>query len=132
MIAQPDDADQANPALLPHHLDMLTNESGIALEIIKARGYRSIHGPGSYSELKPLGFSRAQSRLAPGLLVPLLGPDRQLVLSQFRPDTPRQGKDGKPRKYETPAKAAMRLDFGVEQQERLKEGVWEQPNTKPG
>jgi hypothetical protein len=45
--------------LLPHHLDQLTNGSGIALDIIKARAYRSIHGPGSYSELKPLGFNPA-------------------------------------------------------------------------
>lgn len=106
-------------ALLPHHLAQLTTESGIALDIIKARGYRSIHGPEAYSELKPLGFSRRQSRLVPGLLVPFLDHDGKVVLHQFRPDTPQQDQQGKPRKYETPAKAAMRLDFGVGQHERL-------------
>jgi len=82
--------------LLPHHLHQLTEESGIALDLITARGYRSIHGPGSYTELKALGFGRAQCRLAPGLLVPLLDIDSQAVLYQFRPDTPRLDNDGKP------------------------------------
>src|SRR5262245_56855429 len=39
----------------------------------------------------------------------------------FPPDAPRHGKDGKPIKYEMPAKAAMRLDMGVGQQELLKD-----------
>ena len=105
--------------LLPHHLQQLTDASGIALEIITARGYRSIHGSGSYTELKALGFGKAQCRLSPGLLVPLLGVDGQTVLYQFRPDTPRQGKDGKPIKYGRPTKAGMRLDCGVHQREML-------------
>ena len=105
--------------LLPHHLTMLAEESGISLDIIKARGYRSIHGPGVYAELKALGFNKAQSRLAPGLLIPILDIDGKPVLYQFRPDTPRVNKDGKPIRYETPAGAAMRLDFGTVPREQL-------------
>jgi hypothetical protein len=107
--------------LLPHHLAQLADESGISLELIQSRGYRSIHGEASYSDLKALGFNKAQCRLAPGLLVPVLGIDGAPVLYQFRPDTPRLASDGKPIKYETPAKAAMRLDMGIGQQERLKD-----------
>jgi hypothetical protein len=72
MIPHSDDSIQADPVLLPHHLDQLVNGSGIPPELIQARGYRSVHGPGSYSELKALGFNRTQSRLAPGLLIPIL------------------------------------------------------------
>jgi hypothetical protein len=109
------------PELLPHHLAQLLDESGISQEIIEARGYRSIHGEGSYAELKALGFSKPQCRLAPGLLVPILGINGQPVLYQFKPDTPRLNHEGKPIKYETPAKAGMRLDMGVGQQEGLKD-----------
>jgi hypothetical protein len=42
--------------LLPHHLTMLTEESGIAMDIIRKRGYRSIHGPDSATRLKGYGF----------------------------------------------------------------------------
>jgi hypothetical protein len=88
-------------SLLPHHLTQLVNGSGISPEIIQARGYRSVHGADSYSQLKAFGFNRAQCRLAPGLLVPYLDLDGKPVLYQFRPDTPRLGKDGKPIKYAT-------------------------------
>jgi hypothetical protein len=104
---------------LPHHLDQLANGSGITRDIIEARGYRSIHGPGCYSELKPHGFSRAQAGLALGLLLPILGIEGQAVLYQFRPDTPRKDSRGKPVKYETPPKAAMRLDMGVGQKDAV-------------
>jgi hypothetical protein len=67
--------DSPENRLLPHHLEQLTQGSGISLEIIQARGYRSIHGPGSYSELKAVNFNKAQCHLAPGLLVPVLGID---------------------------------------------------------
>ena len=123
------------PELLSHHLQQLIQESGIAREIINARGYRSIYGPGSYSELKALGFNKVQSRLAPGLLVPLLDINGQPVLYQFRPDNPRLDKASRPIKYETPAGAAMRLDFGVGQQEVLKnpaEALWVTEGIKKG
>jgi hypothetical protein len=119
MVSIADHSPQDN-ALLPHHVQQLSDESGIGFDVIKARGYRSIHGPGCYSELKPHGFSRAQSSLAPGLLIPLLDIEGRPVLYQFRPDTPRPNREGKPIKYETPKGAAMRLDCGVGQQEALK------------
>jgi len=121
MIPDAARSDQANSVLLPHHLTQLTEGSGISLDIIQARGYRSIHGPGCYSELKPFGFTRVQAGLAPGLLIPILDIDGQAVLYQFKPDTPRKDDRGKSIKYETPAKAAMRLDMGVGQQELLKD-----------
>jgi hypothetical protein len=44
--------------MLPHHLEQLIQGSGIAAEIIAARGYRSIHGPEGYTELKRLFKTR--------------------------------------------------------------------------
>jgi hypothetical protein len=38
----------------------------------------------------------------PGLLIPLHGTDGTVRLPQYRPDSPRIGSDGKPRKFETP------------------------------
>jgi hypothetical protein len=67
-------------ALLPHHRLMLEQASGIAPEIIRARGYRSIYEDDSYTQLRQLGFAKAQSRLAPGLLVPFLGRRGEPVL----------------------------------------------------
>jgi hypothetical protein len=119
-LLHPDDSEQAHSVLLTHHLEQLLNGSGISREIIQARGYRSVHGPGSYSELKDLGFNKVQSRLAPGLLVPYLDIDGKPVLYQFRPDKPRQNTQGKDIKYETPAGAAMLLDCGVDRRELLK------------
>jgi hypothetical protein len=104
--------------LLPHHLDQLLRDSGIAQAIIDARGYQSLHYPGSFSLVKPLGFTRAQCRL-PALLIPVLGLDGSPVLHQLRPDDPRLDKDNHPVKYETPKGAGMRLDMGVGQAEPL-------------
>jgi hypothetical protein len=121
--------------LLPHHLAQLAEGSGIARDIIKARGYRSIAGADSYSQLKALAFSKVQCHLAPGLLVPYLDLDGGPVLYQFRPDAPRLGMDGKPIKYETPAKAAMRLDMGVGQRELLADpsiALWITEGAKKG
>jgi hypothetical protein len=107
-------AHDCTDALLPHHRTMLEQESGISPEMIRERGYRSIYGDDRYTQLKQLGFARAQCRLAPGLLVPILGRSGEPVQYQFRPDTPRtDGRSGKPIKYETVAGKGIRLDFGV-------------------
>jgi len=87
--------------LLPYHLEQLTRGSGISLEIVEARGYRSIHREDSYTELKQLGFSQRQAKRAPGLLIPILGRDGQPVLYQFRPDIPDHDGKGRPIRYET-------------------------------
>jgi Domain of unknown function (DUF3854) len=103
---------QANaPPLLPHHLEHLTQGSGLAFEVIAERGYRSIHGPGSYSDLKPFGFSRTQAHLNPGILLPVWSTNGATspVLYVYRPDTPREIK-GRPCKYEIPKGAGLRLD----------------------
>src|SRR6266850_1303505 len=97
------------PELAPHHREQLTQGSGIAPEVIADRGYRSIRSPGGYSELKPHGFTRAQANL-PGLLLPLWTTDRKNGLMVYRPDVPRQDRNGKLIKYELPKDVGVRLD----------------------
>ena len=58
-------------ALAPHHLAMLTQESGITAEVIAERGYRSIDGASGYTALKALGYSKQQATPSSGLLLPL-------------------------------------------------------------
>jgi hypothetical protein len=94
---------------------MLHDESGITPEVIAARGYRTVT---KKAELAKLGFSMAQ-RLPPALVLPIYNPYGEIVLYQARPDTPRV-RDGKPLKYETPAKAHMALDVPPLQQNRLR------------
>jgi len=50
------DSDAKNQALTPDHLAMLQTGSGIAEDVIAARGYRTATG---YSELKSLGMKLA-------------------------------------------------------------------------
>jgi Domain of unknown function (DUF3854) len=105
------DGHDGSPHLLAHHLEQLTKGSGIAPEVIAARGYRSIHGPGSYSLLKPYGFSRTQAQLNPGILLPVWSTDgaSSPVLYVYRPDKPRDIKE-RLCKYEIPKDAGLRLD----------------------
>ena len=97
--------------LLPQHREQLTRGSGIAPEVITARGYRSISPPEGYGQLKALGFSPAQARNVPGLLLPLWAPDGggKPAVYIYRPDTPRQV-SGRPIKYELPKGASVRVD----------------------
>ncbi len=113
--------DTLSRRLRPNHLEMLRRESGIADEVIAARGYRTVT---DHADLAALGFSPQQCRV-PGLLLPLWPPDGgdgQPALYIYRPDAPRsldQKRKGRlpdgtyPQrviKYETPQGAAMRLD----------------------
>ena len=82
---------------------MLFEESGIGAHVVVRRGYRTIT---SKAELERLGFGRAQ-RNVPVLLIPMYGPDGEIVLYQSRPDQPRIDKRGKPVQYETPSGASM-------------------------
>lgn len=84
---------------------MLQDESGIAPDLIAARGYRTVTRK---ADLMALGFARWQCRV-PALLVPVYNPYGELVLYQARPDAPRI-KDGQVIKYETPHGASMALD----------------------
>jgi hypothetical protein len=93
------------------HRTMLLEESGIAQEVVEARGYCTI---GKKAELKRLGFSDTQCN-TPGLLIPIHSPTGDIATGdiatyQYRPDLPRAGKDGRMIKYETPAGTRMVLD----------------------
>src|SRR5215210_4582294 len=89
-----------------HHKRMLIEESGIAPEVVEARGYRTVW---KKADLKRLGFSESQWNV-PGLLVPVYSPSGEIATYQHRPDEPRVGKDGKPVKYETPGGTKMAFD----------------------
>ena len=84
------------------HRRMLLEESGISPEIAAERGYRTVR---SRKELP--GFKGYQRR--PGLLIPVLSPSGAIG-SRLRPNEPRRGKDGKPRKYEQPGKTPNMID----------------------
>jgi len=94
------------PELMTDHLRHLSEGSGISVEVIKERGYRSLLGK---VELEKLGFASSQRR-APGILVPLWSVDGKEVGFQFRPDNPRTASRGRPVKYESPAGSSNRLD----------------------
>ncbi len=95
------------PALLVDHFAQLHEQSGIAPEVITERGYFSATSPHT---LRALGFSHAQARLHPALVLPVCGPEGSNGLYTMRPDVPRLDVKGKPRKYELPPKAGVRLD----------------------
>jgi hypothetical protein len=104
--------------LAERHLEALRRGSGIADDVIEARGYRTVT---KASELAVLGFSREQCR-APGLLLPLHTTDGSAGMYVYRPDNARvfddkaggRLADGTYRqrviKYELPKGAAMRVD----------------------
>ncbi|MBI2851961.1 MAG: DUF3854 domain-containing protein [Chloroflexi bacterium] len=98
---------EAIPDLLMTHFHQLNEDSGIGVDVIKDRGYRSLLGK---SELDKLGFARAQCR-TPGLLIPLWGVGGTGIVGyQFRPDSPRLNNKDKPIKYENPRGTSVRLD----------------------
>jgi len=96
----------AIPELLTNHFCHLSEGSGISVDVIRERGYRSMLGK---SELEKLGFTPAQQR-APGILIPLWSVDGKEAGFQFRPDHPRTSSSDKPVKYESPAGSSNRLD----------------------
>jgi len=97
---------EAIPELLADHFLHLNDGSGLSIEVIKERGYRSMLGK---SELEKLGFTPAQQR-TPGILIPVWSVDGNEAGFQFRPDHPRTSNRGKPVKYESPAGSSNRLD----------------------
>ena len=92
-------------SLLPHHLAMLREGSGIPDDVIAERGYRSVT---SAIELMRLGFTSRQAR-TPALLIPLHDVHGELAGYALRPDEPRS-RDGKMIKYEMPKGWRQRLD----------------------
>lgn len=89
------------------HRHMLEAGSSITPSMIEARGYFTALLP---EEIAALGFSPDQC-IVPALVVPLWGPDNEIVGYQTRPDAPRLNDSGKPIKYETPAGWHMRIDI---------------------
>lgn len=96
------------------HEHMLIEESRVAPEVVKERGYRTVS---SRADLKRLGFTDAQ-RNVPGLLIPVNNTAGETVLYQYRPDQPRI-KNGKPVKYETPPRSRMVLDVHPSSRSKL-------------
>ncbi len=93
-------------ALSPRHREMLEVESGIAPEVIAARGYFTETRPAA---LAALGFADYQCR--PGLVIPQWTTARVQVGYVLRPDNPRRDpKTGKEIKYESIAGSRNRLD----------------------
>jgi hypothetical protein len=97
--------------LLPHHLEQL-RASCISDPVIAARDYQSIPETGGYSLLKKYGFSKVQAKNGAqgGLILPLWTPTGDQPVVVLKPDHPREDKDGRPRKYEIPNNARVRID----------------------
>jgi hypothetical protein len=91
--------------LLPQHQAKLA-DSGVADGVAGARGYQSID---SRDLLDELGFAPITSP-TPGLLIPLLGTDGEVVGYQYRPDHPVSDRNGHGRKYVNPTGQRMMLD----------------------
>lgn len=89
--------------LSPAHQRQL-DESGIDPSVAAERGY---YTAARRSEV-PSVFKGYQQR--PGLVIPSHSPDGKSTRTRLRPDRPRKGKDGKPRKYEHPAGSRLILD----------------------
>lgn len=90
--------------LSPSHARLLL-DSAIAPHVAAARPYSTmIRAAG----LERLGFGKSQ-RNVPALVIPISNVHGERATYQARPDMPRV-KDGKPLKYETPAKSRMSLD----------------------
>ncbi|MDP9439775.1 MAG: DUF3854 domain-containing protein, partial [Actinomycetota bacterium] len=92
--------------LLEHHRRMLEVESVNDPAVTAERGCFSAT---KKVELANLGFP-AYQRIVPGLVFPIYGVDGEVKTYQYRPDTPRMDKKGKPIKYETRAGTRMLLD----------------------
>ncbi|MCL0065768.1 DUF3854 domain-containing protein [Dehalococcoidia bacterium] len=106
------------PELLISHFMQLREDSGISVEVMKQRGYRTIREP---KELEGVDFSKAQSRLVPGILMPVWGADGEVKTYQYRPDKPRLDDKRKPRKYENPKGYGLHLDIPPACREMVKD-----------
>ena len=103
------------PELLQRHLEGLVDGSGLSIDVIKERGYRSILGQ---KELADAGFTQAQRRPT-GLLMPVHTPDGDVLNICYRPDYPRIVRD-KELKYELPRGTTARLDVPPRCREAIK------------
>ena len=93
------------PSLTQKHLDILREGSGLSIELIRERGYRTVLGA---KQLADAGFAQSQQR-PPGLLIPVHTVSGINKLFSYRPDFPRITR-GKELKYELPRGTTARLD----------------------
>jgi putative DNA primase/helicase len=118
--------------LATQHYAMLHGDSAIAEALIATRGYQTLTDPG---DLRDLGFSKAQARTAPGLLIPLWNIHGERMGWQFRPDAPRLSAKGTEIKYENPAGSQLTLDIHPTMQPLLKDPtipLWITEGVKKG
>jgi hypothetical protein len=119
--------------LLPQHREQLT-ASAISGEVAKARGYRS--APSSGGELRRIGFSEAQSKRVPGLLIPIWDVYGENRRYQLRPDEPAPDESGKPRKYENLPNVGVTLDINPlsldDVTKKWREPLWVTEGVKKG
>src|SRR5688572_24493668 len=87
-------------SLLSQHAALI-DASGISAAVARERGYESVT---KAIDLGRRGFKELQ-RNVPTLLLPVRGVRGEIVNYQSRPDQPRIGPNGKPIKYETPARS---------------------------
>lgn len=103
--------------LSKRHFRQLHEESGIATEVIEARGYRTIR---SIQDLREYGYRPRVHMTTPGLLIPLHLPGGPLVTRRlphgpvtFRPDSPWVDPNhpkGRPTKYAAPVRTRPYID----------------------
>jgi len=85
-------------------------ERGIAPDVVKERGYKSITSPVDFPWAKMNGYNFVTGpQFGAGIYIPRHGVDRKPIAPQFRPDKPRI-KDGKPVKYESPIASGAAID----------------------
>src|SRR5262245_25246100 len=97
-------------SLSPAHLQMLSQGSAIASEVIAERGYYSVDVAQGSPQLKALGFPRAHAKQTPGLCLPLHTPEGQQPLTVYRPDQPYVDAKGDTHKYLLPTAAGVQID----------------------
>lgn len=107
-------------------------QSALTESTIQQRGYATLS---QRERLRECGFSPAQQRRIPGLLLPLWNVRGEQQGWQYRPDTPRQTKEGRILKYETPYGMRMMLDIHPSMVRKLdnpREELWITEGIKKG
>jgi putative DNA primase/helicase len=104
--------------LLPHHLRHL-RDSGISDAVIAERGYQTVSRP-SAGDGRPRDLLRrcgipswiaGEDARYPGLLIPIFRVTGELISWRYRPDVPGKDRQGKLRRYITPAGRPPSLDL---------------------
>ncbi len=87
-------------SLLPHHVDELA-KSGIPASVAEAEGIYSESRSASIARILGRDESKAK-KYGSCIVYPYQDADGRIVLERLKPDRPRQSRDGKPIKYESP------------------------------